>query len=97
MSKVFVQIDRSIVINVFMKMNREDRKGNEKKTEKKKKSLEKCFDKHTTKPSIIYLVLFIEFPVYVSLYVQFVRGMSFDVFYRERKKNSLNRRHLVIK
>ncbi len=32
-------------------MNREDPEENEKK---KEKELEKCLDKHTTKPSIIY-------------------------------------------
>jgi hypothetical protein len=37
------------------------------KEEEKERELEKCLDKHSTKPSIIYLVLFIEFPVYVCV------------------------------
>lgn len=40
--------------------------GKGREEEEKKEGLQKCLDKHTIKPSIIYLVLFIEFPVYVS-------------------------------
>jgi len=43
--------------------------GKHPKEKEKEKELEKCLDKHTTKPSIIYLVLFIEFPVYVYIRV----------------------------
>lgn len=52
-------------------MNRKYRKEKGKERE-----LEKCLDKHTTKPSIIYLVLFIEFPVCVCVCIDiYIHGL----------------------
>ncbi len=50
---------------------------NGKHPKEKEKELERYLDKHITKPSIIYLVLFIEFPVYV--YIRVV--CSYDVVF----------------
>ena len=58
------------------------------KKREKEKELEKCLDKHRTKPSIIYLVLFIEFPVYVCVYARFVL-MTCLLYYPRRIKNHI--------
>ena len=76
-----ITVQAKLLITIYAVINKW-RDVQKRRRKKKERELQKCVDKHTTEPSIIYLVLFIEFPV-CAAFVQLTLSHVIEDEYEE--------------